>query len=167
MTKNKQEYEKRPSITPQTIVLRQESLQDDLKHLEQYLKLYDQRPKQQSSPLQQSLLSLYPNDNIHYVTDTVSVSSVLNNKENRRQLCCVLFSNNQEYSIYMTLLQQSINLSWEDKLHTYIQSLQICGLDTTDSSPNLIDRYSRMMKEFTLNDWKRHLQMEICESPNG
>jgi hypothetical protein len=148
------------------LVVRQESLKRDLQQLEEYLAITT--GAKQAHPE----LSLYSNDNIHYITDKVSIPTarlLQSNKLLRQQLCCLLFSENYEYAIYMTLIQQSINLSAEEKIQTYIQSLQICGVDVDDhdttTNNNNNNKYRRMMIENTrIQDWKQQsFDKEICQ----
>jgi hypothetical protein len=142
------------------LVVRQESLKRDLQQLEEYLAITT--GAKQAHPE----LSLYSNDNIHYITDKVSIPTarlIQSNKLIRQQLCCLLFRENKEFAIYMRLIQQSINLSAEEKFQTYIQSLQTCGVDVDDHNDN--NKYRRMMIENTrIQDWKQQsFDKEICQ----
>lgn len=126
------------------LVVRQESLQQDLQDLEQFLA----GPQPDSQPLQ-----FYPLDSIHFVSGKVSTQ--LRNNHQRNKLCCALFPD--EWPIYATLIQRAENLSMPQKVASLQSTWSECG---TEKHPADIE--SILQEAKTLQDWSQAFVGDVC-----
>jgi hypothetical protein len=137
------------------LVVRQESLAQDLHALEGYLERQQQlvQHQQQQDHHQQQSLSLYPLDSFHFITGNIKAK--LDNPKQQKALCCVLFPD--EWAIYVTLVQRAENLSLSDKTQSLIEAWEFCGVDYDSKSANRGD-----LETYQRNDWKQKFVELTC-----
>ncbi|KAL3942893.1 MAG: hypothetical protein SGARI_000115, partial [Bacillariaceae sp.] len=130
------------------LVARQESLENDLQDLEQFLVEHN-GGAQNAAPLQ-----FHPNDSIHFVSGKVS-TTLHDNKQQRNILCCTLFRD--EWPIYALLIKRAENLSMEQKVATLQSAWAECGAEKHPA-----DIEAMLQAYTTPQGWSQAFMGDVC-----